>query len=67
MLLKAARSDPRGFICKVSDFGLSRMLSDQQTHVATGSLGTITHMSPELVQHGWLTKAADIYALALVM
>ena len=37
VLLKAARSDRRGYVCKLGDFGLSRLLGDEQTHVDTGA------------------------------
>jgi hypothetical protein len=31
--------DPRGFICKIGDFGLSRVLDCNATHVSTGTYG----------------------------
>lgn len=38
VLLRTARNDRRGFICKLADFGLSRMLGQEQTHVEVSSL-----------------------------
>lgn len=31
--------DPRGFVCKIGDFGLSRVLDCNATHVSTGTYG----------------------------
>lgn len=31
--------DPRGFVCKIGDFGLSRVLEHNSTHVSTGTYG----------------------------
>lgn len=66
VLLKSDASDPRGFVCKVGDFGLSRFLADD-THIETFTCGTITHMPPELLKGGVLTPAADVYSFAILM
>lgn len=42
MLLKSVRTDKRGYVAKLCDFGLSRLIGDLQTHVDTGSYGTAT-------------------------
>ncbi len=41
MLLKSTsmHDDPRGFVCKLGDFGLSRVLESNSTHVSTGTYG----------------------------
>ncbi|KAL4457609.1 hypothetical protein ABPG75_012474 [Micractinium tetrahymenae] len=67
VLLKAARNDRRGFVCKLGDFGLSWMLGVDESHVDTQSYGTASYAAPELLSHGKLTKAADIYSLGIVM
>lgn len=41
VLLRSARSDRRGFVCKLCDFGLSRLLSEQQTSLLTAHFGTV--------------------------
>lgn len=66
VLLKAARNDRRGFVCKLGDFGLSRMLGQGQSHVDTTSYGTPSYAAPELLKEGRLTKAADIYSLGIM-
>lgn len=43
------------------------MLGQDQTHVNTKSFGTATHAAPELLQHGRMTTASDVYAFAIVM
>jgi hypothetical protein len=35
--------DPRGFVCKLGDFGLSRVLDCNSTHVSTGTYGEIQY------------------------
>lgn len=32
--------DPRGFVCKLGDFGLSRVLEHNSTHVSTNTYGS---------------------------
>ena len=66
ILLKNDAADPRGFVCKVGDFGLSRFLADE-SHIETFTCGTITHMPPELLKGGVLTPAADVYSFAILM
>lgn len=66
VLLKSDVADPRGFVCKVSDFGLSRFLAED-THLETFTYGTITHMPPELLKGGILTPSADVYSFAVLI
>jgi hypothetical protein len=54
-------------VAKVSDFGVSAQLLDGATHRSTTSLGTITHMAPEVLRSGRLSKAADVYAYGIMM
>ncbi len=67
VLLKTSGSDRRGYVCKLGDFGLSRMLGEAQTHVDTGSYGTVTHAAPELLSEGRLTKASDVFAFGMLL
>lgn len=59
----------KGFICKVSDFGLSRILEDDNENITTDQLGTVTHMPPELLRLGQskLSVSADVYAFGVLM
>ena len=54
-------------IAKIVDFGLGRILNQGQTHDETRSCGTITHMPPELFNLGHISKAADVYAFAIMV
>ncbi|PSC72637.1 kinase [Micractinium conductrix] len=67
VLLKAARNDRRGFVCKLGDFGLSRALGMEETHIETQSYGTACYAAPELLSEGKLTKAADVFSLGIIV
>ncbi|GLC39870.1 hypothetical protein PLESTF_000919300 [Pleodorina starrii] len=65
VLLAASDRDGRHFSAKVADFGLSRVLQGEA--VTTRSYGTVTHMCPELLVDGLLSKAADVYSFGVIM
>lgn len=44
MLLHTSASEPRGFICKISDFGLSIQMASDETHISKAFAGTTSHM-----------------------
>ncbi|DBA79881.1 TPA: hypothetical protein ACH3X1_008206 [Trebouxia sp. C0004] len=67
VLLKSTATDSRGFICKLADFGLSCVLDLDKTHVSTHTHGTISYMPPEVLSHGKMTRAADIYSFGMLM
>jgi len=54
----------RGFIAKVSDFGLSRSSKDE---VTTKTVGTVSHMPPELLTEGLMTKSGDVYSFGVIL
>jgi serine/threonine protein kinase len=62
-----ASPDPRGFCAKLSDFGLSRVLPLGSTTITTRTHGTVTHMAPELLLEGRMTRAADVWSFAVVL
>lgn len=70
VLLKAAPVR-KGFICKICDFGLARVLDFGSTEIFTQTLGTVSHMPPELFglapSQCKLTKKADVYAWGMVL
>lgn len=61
----------KGYVCKVCDFGLARILEGESQEIITQTLGTVTHMPPELfsVQSDKckLTKKADVYAVGMIL
>jgi hypothetical protein len=50
--------------CQVSDFGLSRLVSNEAPVIQTRTYGTVTHMPAELLIEGHMSKAADVYRCA---
>ncbi|KAK9807889.1 hypothetical protein WJX72_012343 [[Myrmecia] bisecta] len=66
LLVGNSGADDRPFAAKVADFGLSRILAGDDT-VETVSFGTVTHMPPELLREGRLSKAADVYAYGVLL
>lgn len=54
-------------VVQVSDFGLSARLSTEQTHVSNVHSGTMTHMAPEVLLAGQLSKASDVYAFGIIL
>ncbi|KAK9807836.1 hypothetical protein WJX72_010653 [[Myrmecia] bisecta] len=59
-------TDARPFAAKISDFGLSRTLQGD-IPVQPASFGTVTHMPPELLKDGRLSRAADVYSFGVMM
>jgi serine/threonine protein kinase len=50
----------------VADFGLSRVLEGVD-QIQTHTFGTVTHMPPEMLVEGHMTKASDVYAFGVIM
>lgn len=58
--------DPSGRLL-VTDFGVSKLLSDEATHDTVGFVGTPLYMSPEQCGQGTLDHRTDIYSLGAIM
>ncbi|KAG2486111.1 hypothetical protein HYH03_015206 [Edaphochlamys debaryana] len=72
VLLKSSPRDPRGFVVKLSDFGLAKLMAaDEEGQLViddTVASGTITHVAPEvLLGQKSITAAVDIYAFGILM
>ncbi|GIL48244.1 hypothetical protein Vafri_4913, partial [Volvox africanus] len=67
VLLSSSDMDRRGFVAKVSDFGLSRVLAGNRKEIKTQTFGTVTHMPPELLSKGILSPSADVYAMGVLL
>eukprot|EP00439_Symbiodinium_sp_Y106_P079554 s13_g18.t1 len=52
---------------KVSDFGISRMLSLSDAYSMTGGVGSWRYMAPEVVRHQAYDEKVDVYALGLII
>lgn len=51
---------------QISDFGLAREVKSGTTE-KTETTGTITHVPPELLHEGKVSKSADVYAFGIIM
>jgi serine/threonine protein kinase len=68
VLLQSATGRPHGFVCKLGDFGLVKLLGERAFLKNCDTSGTLTHLAPERFQAGsMLTAAADSYGFGVLM
>ncbi|XP_057822161.2 cysteine-rich receptor-like protein kinase 44 [Cryptomeria japonica] len=52
---------------KISDFGLARLIPQDESHVETRVTGTYGYMAPEYAMLGQLSTKADVYSFGVVI
>eukprot|EP00200_Dunaliella_tertiolecta_P016210 CAMPEP_0202421856 /NCGR_PEP_ID=MMETSP1128-20130828/50555_1 /ASSEMBLY_ACC=CAM_ASM_000463 /TAXON_ID=3047 /ORGANISM="Dunaliella tertiolecta, Strain CCMP1320" /LENGTH=1194 /DNA_ID=CAMNT_0049029899 /DNA_START=159 /DNA_END=3743 /DNA_ORIENTATION=+ len=67
VMLASSGTEGRGVNCKVADFGLAVRIGLTETHVSGCFQGTVTHMAPEVLLEGRVSKAADVYAFGITL
>ncbi|KAK1557623.1 hypothetical protein Q3G72_028293 [Acer saccharum] len=51
---------------KISDFGVAKLIEEDDTHISTRVAGTVGYMAPEYALWGHLTEKADVYSFGVV-
>ncbi|CAJ1960709.1 unnamed protein product [Sphenostylis stenocarpa] len=52
---------------RIADFGLARLLPEDQSHLSTRFAGTLGYTAPEYAIHGQLSEKADAYSFGVVV
>ncbi|CAL4921929.1 unnamed protein product [Urochloa decumbens] len=55
------------FEARVSDFGLAKLLEDEESHITTIVAGTFGYLAPEYMQSGRATEKTDVYSFGVLV
>lgn len=67
VLLQSSLEDPRGFVAKLSDFGLSIKMAAHDGNASDIKYGTVQYLSAEVLRTHIMTKKADVYSFGIIM
>ena len=68
LLLSEKVEGPTDFVnVKVTDFGLTRHLSEENNFRMTGQAGTFHWMAPEVLENDSYSEKADVYSYGIVL
>ncbi|KAF4382193.1 hypothetical protein CsatB_016962 [Cannabis sativa] len=57
----------KNFTPKLGDFGLSKILRENSSHISTRVAGTMGYLAPEYAISGRLTRKSDIYSFGVLL
>ncbi|KAL3610143.1 hypothetical protein D5086_001163 [Populus alba] len=52
---------------RVTDFGLAKLLGDEESHITTIVAGTFGYLAPEYMQSGRATEKTDVYSFGVLV
>ncbi|KAJ3673612.1 hypothetical protein LUZ60_005604 [Juncus effusus] len=55
------------FVAKVSDFGLAKLMTREQSHVFTTLRGTRGYLAPEWIMNYAISEKSDVYSYGMVL
>lgn len=67
ILLKEESSSSKGFTTKLADFGLSRVLEQDEEEIMVSKFGAVTHMPPETLRDNLMTFSSDVYSFGILL
>ncbi|KAG2453673.1 hypothetical protein HYH02_001886 [Chlamydomonas schloesseri] len=67
VLLVRAPGNSLGFCLKVSDFGLSVRMAEDESHLSNLFQGTPYYCAPEVMLSGKIGKSSDLYSLGIML
>uniref|UniRef100_A0A175YN22 Uncharacterized protein n=1 Tax=Daucus carota subsp. sativus TaxID=79200 RepID=A0A175YN22_DAUCS len=65
--LKGFCTEDDNFLAKVSDFGLAKLISREQSHVFTTLRGTRGYLAPEWITNYAISDKCDVYSYGMVL